>query len=264
MIAADHRSFRLRILRSGSSGNAIFVDAGSTRVLIDAGLPAETLTRDLLAFAVSASDLTAVLLTHEHEDHAKGAAALARLADVPLYANERTIAAAQLAGPRVERFVTGVPFRVGALTVDAFAVSHDAVEPVGFALACNGTKAIVATDLGAVGDDLIARARDADALVVEANYDVRLLAVSPYPWFLKNRIVGGSGHLSNDAAARAVVAAGSSGRPQAVVLVHLSEINNLTPLARDTVQWALDRDGMSHVRVYAVRPNGTSEFIAVS
>lgn len=261
MIAADRRSFRLRILRSGSSGNAIFVEAGSTRVLIDAGLPAETLTRDLLALDIAPHDLTAVLLTHEHEDHAKGAAALARIARTPLLANGPTIAAAGLSGPFVERFETGHPFRVGGLTVEAFAVSHDAVAPVGFVLASNGSRAVVATDLGAVDDELIACATGADVLILEANYDVRLLAVSPYPWFLKNRIVGGSGHLSNDAAARAVVAAGASGRPQTVVLVHLSDINNLTPLARDTVQWALERDGMSHVRVSAVRPNGTSDLI---
>lgn len=261
MIAADHRPFRLRILRSGSSGNAIFIDAASTQVLIDAGLPADTLARELLATAASPSHLAAILLTHEHDDHAKGAAALARAAGVPVYANAGTIAAAQLTGAPVERFTTGRPFRIGTLTVEAFAVSHDAVEPVGFALSWNGTKVVVATDLGEVGDEIVERAREADAVVVEANYDVRLLAVSPYPWFLKNRILGLTGHLSNDAAARAVVAAGQSGRPQTVVLVHLSEINNLTPLARDTVQWELDREGMSHVRVHAVRPNGTSDLL---
>jgi phosphoribosyl 1,2-cyclic phosphodiesterase len=261
MIAADHRPFRLRILRSGSSGNAIFLDAAGTRLLIDAGLPADTIARELTATAISPADLAAILLTHEHDDHASGAGALARLAGVPVYANEATIAAAGLTGAMVERFTTGQPFAVGALRVEAFAVSHDAAEPVGFAVGWNGTTIMVATDLGEVGDEMIERARQADVLVVEANYDLRLLAVSPYPWFLKNRIVGLTGHLSNDAAARAVVAAGTSGRPQTIVLVHLSDINNLTPLARDTVQWELDREGMSHVRVHAVRPNGTSELL---
>lgn len=259
MIAADHRSFRLRILRSGSSGNAIFIDAAGAKVLIDVGLPAETVARELAAMAVSLSELTAILLTHEHDDHAKGAAALARLAGAPVYANEGTIGATDLAGALLERFTTGRPFAVGAMRVEAFPVSHDAAEPVGFMVGWNGTSVLVATDLGEVGDEIIERAGDADVVVLEANYDLRLLAVSPYPWFLKNRILRLTGHLSNDAAARAVVAAGQSGRPQAVLLVHLSDINNLTPLARDTVRWELEREGMAHVRVHAVRPNGRSD-----
>src|SRR5205809_947075 len=164
-------SFRLRILRSGSSGNAIFLEAAGTRLIIDVGLPAEVMARERDSIP-GPSPITAILLTHEP-------------------------------------------------------------------------------------DDLLARARDADALILEANYDLRLLSVSPYPWFLKNRILSPTGHLSNDAAARAVVEVASD-RPQTVFLVHLSDINNLTPLARDTVQWALEREGIAAVRVEAVRPNGTS------
>ncbi|HEY3248158.1 MAG TPA: MBL fold metallo-hydrolase [bacterium] len=259
MIAADHRAFRLRILRSGSSGNAIFLHAAGTGVLIDAGLPEQTLSRELAATAVSFSEISAILLTHEHEDHAKGAAALAKAAGVPIYANEGTIGAAGFVGAALERFTTGRPFTVGGLTVEAFPVSHDAAEPVGFVVGWNGTRVLIATDLGEAGDEMVERARDCRIVVLEANYDLRLLSVSPYPWFLKNRILGLTGHLSNDAAARAVVASGQTGRPQAVVLVHLSDINNLTPLARDTVRWALEREGMGHVRVHAVRPNGTSD-----
>jgi phosphoribosyl 1,2-cyclic phosphodiesterase len=112
----------------------------------------------------------------------------------------------------------------------------------------------VACDLGEVTDAVADHARGADLLVIEANYDVGLLAVSPYPWFLKNRIAGPRGHLSNAAAARAAVAA-ATGRPQTVHLVHLSEVNNLAPLARDLVRAALEADGLSAVRVEAVRPN---------
>ncbi len=257
-IAATARPFRLRILRSGSSGNAILLDATDTRLLVDAGLPAEVVTTELASLAIAPEDLTAILLTHEHDDHARGAEALSRLAGVPVLANEGTIraAGALLEGAMIERFVAGRPFRVGSLTVEAFPVPHDAAEPVGFAISCDEVRVIVATDLGEVSDEVIERARTVDVLVLEANYDLRLLSVSPYPWFLKNRILSSTGHLSNDVAARAVVAA-TSGRPQTVFLVHLSDVNNLTPLARDTVQWALDREGITQVRVEAVRPNGT-------
>src|SRR3989475_7513198 len=120
----------------------------------------------------------------------------------------------------------------------------------------NRISILTATDLGGVTDEVISRARDADVLILETNYDLRLLSVSPYPWFLKNRILSPTGHLSNDAAARAVVEAASD-RLRTVFLVHLSDINNLTPLARDTVQWALEREGIAAVPLQAVRPNGT-------
>lgn len=254
--------FRLRILRSGSGGNAIFIDAGDTRLLIDAGLPAEALIREVPASSDGGSDITAILLTHEHDDHARGAGALARMMRAPVLANEGTIRAAGdlLNGAPVERFITSSPFAVGSLEVNAFLVPHDAVEPVGFVISRGDLRVIIATDLGEATDELIELARIVDLVILEANYDLRLLSVSPYPWFLKNRILSSIGHLSNDAAARVVVAAASD-RPQTVFLVHLSDINNLTPLARDTVQWALEREGVTQVRVEAVRPNGASRSI---
>jgi phosphoribosyl 1,2-cyclic phosphodiesterase len=257
-MALSH-SFRLRIIRSGSSGNAIFLEGAGTRLMVDVGLPAEVVARELAAIP-QATPLTAILLTHEHEDHAKGAGALSRLLDAPVLANEGTLSAAAgiLNGAARERFTTGVPFRVGALQVEAFPVPHDAVEPVGFVISSEEATVLIATDLGAAGDDLIGRAKRADVLILEANYDLRLLSVSPYPWFLKNRILSPTGHLSNDAAARVVVQAASD-QLQMVFLVHLSDINNLRPLARDTVQWALEREGLGTVRVEAVRPNGTTE-----
>lgn len=258
-ITRTQHPFRLRILRSGSSGNAIFIDAGDTRLIVDAGLPADAVLRELAAISVAPSEISTVLLTHEHDDHAKGAAALARLAGAPILANEGTIATAGalLSGAPVERFTTGRPFAAGSLLVEAFLVPHDAAEPVGFVISRDGRRVVIATDLGEVTEELIERARSADALVIEANYDLRLLSVSPYPWFLKNRILSPTGHLSNDAAARAVVASASD-RPQTVFLVHLSDINNLPPLARDTVVWALEREGLTQVHIEVVRPNGTS------
>lgn len=248
----------IRILRSGSSGNAIVLTSGGTAVLIDAGLAAEAILRELAA-TPGLPPLAAVLLTHEHEDHARGAAALGRALGVPLFANEGTLGAgaALLAGAGVERFATGQPFQIGALTVEPFPVPHDAVEPVGFVIAGNGMRAFLATDLGEATDEVLARAEGADVVLIEANYDLALLSVSSYPWFLKNRILSPLGHLSNDAAAQVALRAAAH-RARAVVLVHLSDINNLTPLARDTVEWALLREGHRGVRIEAVRANGAS------
>ena len=258
MAIASLAMTHIRVLRSGSSGNAIFLESGGTAILIDAGLAAEAILRELAAFPDTPLP-QAILLTHEHDDHARGAASLARALGVPVFANEGTIRAggALLAGAAVERFATGRPFHVGRLAVEAFPVPHDAVEPVGFVVTGNATRVCVATDLGEATDEVQARAADADVVLIEANYDLALLGVSPYPWFLKNRILSPTGHLSNDAAAQ-VARHAASHRARTIALVHLSDINNLTPLARDTVQWALRRDGLSAVRIEAVRANGSS------
>lgn len=246
---------RLRVLRSGSAGNAILVETGTTRFLIDAGLTAEAVLKEI-AEDGQTPRLDAILLTHEHDDHARGASAVARVTGAVVLANEPTVRAAGLqhVGASVELFRSGRSFALGSVEVTPFPLPHDAAEPVGFVISGNGVRAVIASDLGEVTDELLARARGADLFVLEANYDLGLMAVSPYPWFLKNRIVGAQGHLSNDGAARAAVAV-ATGRPQTVCLVHLSEENNLAPLARDTVRAALDAAGARSVRVEAIRPN---------
>ena len=253
--SSQHDSLRVRVLRSGSAGNALLVEAGATRFLIDAGLAAETIIRELDRDQIPRA-LAAILVTHEHDDHLKGAASLSRATDATLLLNEATLraAGAQLAGTRVHLFQTGRPFRVGPVEVTPFPLPHDAAEPVGFVLACGGVRVAVAADLGEVTDGLLEYARGADLLIIEANYDLRLMGVSAYPWFLKNRIIGVQGHLSNDGAARAAVEAAYAGT-RAVHLIHLSEVNNLAPLARDTVREALAAEGLNTVRVEVIRPN---------
>ena len=249
----------VRVLRSGSAGNAVLVEAGLTRILVDAGLPAEAILRDL-----PDGGLSAILATHEHDDHLRGAAAVARATGAVVLANEATLRAAgpQLAGAPVEVFRTGRPFAAGTVMVTAFPVPHDAAEPVGFVLAWRGARVAVACDLGEVTDPLVEHAAGADLLLVEANYDLRLMAVSAYPWFLKNRIVGAQGHLSNDGAARLAVAACHAGTRR-VALIHLSEVNNLAPLARDVVREALAAEGLGGASVEAVRPNAGGPWWAV-
>ncbi len=249
---------RVQVLRSGSGGNVILVEAGATRLLVDAGLPAENVTRLLAPMDLAPADLTAVLLTHEHDDHARGAGSLSRAAGIPVIANEPTLvhAAPFLGGARTERFITGASFRVADIEVEPFPLPHDAAEPVGFMLTAGGARVLLAYDLGDLTAPLLERLPAADLVLLEANYDPRLLGVGTYPWFLKNRIISGTGHLSNDRAAEAVLRAARGGRAQTVLLIHLSDVNNLLPLARDTVRWALEREGIRTVSVEAVRSNG--------
>jgi phosphoribosyl 1,2-cyclic phosphodiesterase len=253
----------VKVLRSGSGGNACYVELGGTRLLVDAGVPLEVITRELAPLGVTPADLDALLLTHEHDDHARGAGLVARLAAAPVLATTATLQAAARflpdgAGEPVEAEST---VRVGAVTVEAFPVPHDAADPVGFRLAGPDGVVVIAVDLGAPTGALRERVADADVLVLEANYDLRLLGVSAYPWFLKNRIIAPTGHLSNEGAAQA---ASWAPRVRAVVLTHLSEVNNLAPLARDVVLDARRYEGLPPARVEAVRPNTAGPPIALA
>lgn len=255
---------RLAVLASGSTANAILVEAGDDRVLVDAGLSVEALERALSNVGVPVHTLRAVLLTHEHEDHARGAGPLARSVGIPVFTTPAAAAAAgaTLAMAVVTPVEVARPFSVGALEIVAFPVSHDAAEPVGFSITAGGKRLVIATDLGTVDDALDPYLASADLVVLESNYDLGLLHVSGYPWFVKNRIVSGRGHLSNDEAARAL--ARTAGRRRIVCLAHLSEINNLAPLARDTVREALRWRRAPEGPVLVVPPNGRSGPITVA
>jgi phosphoribosyl 1,2-cyclic phosphodiesterase len=262
------RTLRVALLASGSAGNAALIDAGGDRVLVDAGLSADSIERALDLLGVPPRSVGAILLTHEHDDHARGAGAFGRTAGALVFANGATISAAggALGEVAVRPFETGRPFEVGPFGVTAFPVPHDAAEPVAFSIRVGGRRIVIATDLGSADETLDAHIAEADLIVLESNYDVGLLHVSAYPWFLKNRILSGRGHLSNDDAARALARASVRLHPQRsriICLAHLSEVNNLAALARDIVRDALARAGRAADSVLAVPPNGRSDPIVL-
>jgi len=275
-------ALRVTVLASGSAGNALLLECGADCVLVDAGISLDALERALDRLGLVPRDVRGVVLTHEHDDHARGAGPLSRTAGARVYATAATAAAAAqtLAGADVRPFAPGTPFVVGSFEMTAFPVPHDAVDPVGLAIAAAGRCVVVATDLGAADEILDRHLAGADLAVLESNYDLGLLHVSAYPWFLKNRILGGRGHLSNDDAARALartaVIARDAGRRRGVCLVHLSDTNNLAPLARDTVRAAIEAAAPPPAArgngspgdaggppLLAVRPNGWTERLLV-
>jgi phosphoribosyl 1,2-cyclic phosphodiesterase len=232
---------RVTVLGSGSRGNAIVVEAGGYRVLVDAGFTPRALARRLSAAHIAPESIDALLLTHEHTDHASGVAAAIARWSWPLYATSGTLSALSLPdGCTVTTLAVGAPDAIGPLEVLPIRVPHDAQEPVAlvFGEPRSGGRAAVVLDLGHVPPNLAAMLGPLDVLVIEANHDAQRLAEGPYPAMLKRRIGGTSGHLSNAQCAALVSECAAHGLGS-VVLAHLSETNNTPSLALDAVRTSL-------------------------
>lgn len=243
---------RLVPLGSGSRGNATFVELAGTRLLVDAGLSARQLSLRLAAIDVDPRSLDWVVVSHEHDDHARGAERFSRTHDVPVLCSHGTLAARDLSPACLAGWRPLEPTRgadLGSVWVEAFPVPHDAAEPVGFVLHGGGVRVGLATDLGHATPLVRERLRSCDVLLVEANHDARMLAEGPYPWHLKQRVAGRLGHLSNGETA-ALLAEVLDERCRAVVLAHLSEHNNTPHLARETVGRVLARRGLRNVAIH--------------
>jgi phosphoribosyl 1,2-cyclic phosphodiesterase len=244
-------------LGSGSSGNALLVQSGETSVLVDAGFPARLLAGRLRSLGVAPASLGAILLTHEHGDHSCGALSLACQHGIPILSDPRTIDAllrqpsreARPAGWMPERveLTVGRSARLGALEVRSFVISHDAVAPCGFTLATSAWRVGVMTDTGMVGAQAIEALRGAHLLVIEANHDKARLLDGPYPWYLKQRILGPTGHLSNEQTGEALTQMLDDG-PCWLWLAHLSRTNNTPDLARVQVSELLRSRGLKHIK----------------
>jgi phosphoribosyl 1,2-cyclic phosphodiesterase len=246
---------RIAILGSGSRGNALVVESGGRRILIDAGFSCRELERRMGAVGVAPETISALVVTHEHSDHVRGAERFARRHRVPVWATGGTLGSGAKGVPTngaghgggdgagVHRLVSGVPAEVAGFEVEPFAVPHDAREPVGLAVEDSaGRRLGLAADLGSRSRLAWARLAGVDFLVLETNHDLGLLRSGPYPWVLKQRIAGSHGHLSNEDAAGGVPELVSD-RLQWVVLYHLSQTNNSPALAADAVGEALAREG---------------------
>ncbi len=230
-------------LYSGSSGNSIFLSSGGTKLLIDAGLSAKRIIEALVSIGEDPCELSALLISHEHSDHIRGAGILSRKFNIPIYANENTWEAMSPAlGPvsLANRlyFDTGTVFEIGDICVNAFSIPHDACDPVGYNFFAQDKKITVATDIGHISLELLENLEASDLLLLESNHDVEMLRVGPYPWHLKKRIAGERGHLSNEAAGEVVAHMAEKGTKR-FLLGHLSRENNFPELAYQTVCNAL-------------------------
>ena len=243
---------QLTILGSGSSGNCAYLETPETRLLIDAGFSGQQIRKRLSTIARGPESVQGILITHEHSDHISGLVGLASRLRVPVYCNRLTREAIELQlSIRLDAriFVTGDSFAIGDVTVDTFAVPHDACDPVGFLLRTSAGNIGFLTDLGHATKLAIERVRPANVLLLEANHDVKMLQDDPRrPWSLKQRILSRHGHLSNEGAAD-VVEQIMSDQLRRLYLGHLSRECNRPELARQVIGNCLDRLGARHVSV---------------
>ena len=243
---------KLTILGSGSAGNCAYVETGEARVLVDAGLSPRQIRQRLAGIGRAPENLTAILVTHEHSDHIQGLVGIAGKLGIPVYCNRATkdeIEFQLKARLDYRLFATGGSFEIADVVVDTFTIPHDAQDPVGFLLRTAVGNLGFVTDLGHVTKLVLERIRAANALVLEANHDVKMLQDCPRrPWSLKQRILGRHGHLSNAAAAEAVQEIMSAGLRH-LYLAHLSRECNRPELAFRVVNERLQKIGATHVQL---------------
>lgn len=239
--------FEVITLGSGSAGNATLVRGSEGCFLVDAGMSARQLNDRLAACGVPISQLSGILLTHEHGDHTRSLKVLLGKTPLPVYCNALTARALQDGGltqARWQIFQNGAPFALGAFTVRPFSVPHDAADPVGFRISAEGACFGVLTDLGHATRSVFENLRGIRALLIESNYDEDLLQRdTKRPWSVKQRILSRHGHLSNTAAAG--VLAELDATLEHIILGHLSRDCNSPQLAIDHVTRSLSRTGRS-------------------
>jgi phosphoribosyl 1,2-cyclic phosphodiesterase len=237
------------VLGSGSRGNATFIKTGSVRILIDAGLSRKEIGKRLQSIGEDPDGIDAVLVTHEHNDHGAGLRTLLKELSITAYLTKGTLRGLQpetfeMNGSEIVPITAGVPFTVGDSTVTPFAVPHDANEPTAFSISCQGLRITQLTDVGHMSEAVAGYLQDADCLILESNHDLEMLRVGPYPWILKQRLMGRYGHLSNHAVGK-FIRDQYDGHASHMVLAHLSERNNHPEVARQEALRALKHRGLA-------------------
>jgi phosphoribosyl 1,2-cyclic phosphodiesterase len=235
------------------------VATANTRLLVDAGLSRKETFERLVAAGTAPESLTAILITHEHSDHVAGLPAIAKKLGIPIYCSRLTAPAITWGEyqPKLELFQAGAQFTIGDIDVASFTIPHDAVDPVGFTLRAEGIKVAIATDLGYLPDSVRVHLAGSDVLLLESNHDLEMLKVGPYPWSVKQRVMGRMGHLSNEVACGFLREA-LDFRTSTLILGHLSEHNNHPEIVRLMASQTLEERSLAP-RLVVVEPGQATE-----
>lgn len=233
---------RLCSIASGSSGNCIYTGSEHTHLLIDTGISRKRIEEGLKELDVKGEEISGILVTHEHVDHIQGLGVFSRKYEIPIYASEGTLKGIQ-SYKNIGKMPEGLyhpikadeEFEIGDILIHPFAISHDANEPCGYRMEHQGKKVAVATDLGTYDNYIVENLKGLNAILLEANHDVHMLEVGPYPYYLKQRVLGSRGHLSNELSGRLLCDI-LHNELRSVMLGHLSKENNYAELAYETVK----------------------------
>ena len=226
-------------LYSGSSGNSLFVETDNTKLLIDAGVSSKKIEKALNDIDVDPSSLDGILVTHEHSDHVQGLGTFSKKFDLPVFVNQETLDAMpkqrdKIADKNIKKFKVAEKFSIGDLDINPFSIPHDAANPCGFTILNENKKISIATDIGHMTNPILKSLEESLFIMLEANYDPEVLRCSPYPFTLKSRIAGPTGHLPNEMAGKTISHLLKSGLKNAM-LGHLSKQSNFPELAYKTV-----------------------------
>lgn len=233
---------RLCSIASGSSGNCIYAGSETTHLLVDTGISKKRIEQGLNTLDIKGEELNGILITHEHIDHIQGLGVFSRKYEIPIYATHGTIegikkckSLGKMPEGLLHEIAVDQPLELGDLAVHPFAISHDANEPSGYRIKQGDKSVAVATDIGIYDEYTVKNLKNVNALVLEANHDIHMLEVGPYPYPLKRRVMGDKGHLSNELSGRLLCDILHDDLKQ-VVLGHLSKENNYPELAYETVK----------------------------
>lgn len=233
---------RLCSIASGSSGNCTYVGSEHTHLLIDTGISKKRIEEGLSQLEIKGDELSGILITHEHSDHIQGLGVFSRKYHIPIYATKGTIEGilgskliGNISRDLFHEIKADSPFTIQDVQVNPFRISHDANEPTGYRIEHSGKAVAVATDLGMYDDYIIHQLKDVNGLLLEANHDVHMLEVGNYPYYLKQRVLGNQGHLSNELSGRLLCHI-LHDKLKHILLGHLSKDNNYEELAYETVK----------------------------
>lgn len=266
---------RVWAIASGSSGNCVYVGNGDTHLLVDAGISGKRIEQALNSIGMGADRLSGILITHEHSDHIQGIGVLARRYGIPIFGTAETLCGMLKGKTSIGRIPEGLfhevkpgePLWFGELAVQPHSISHDAANPVCYTFEAEGKKAALVTDLGMYDEHILEAVKGAEILYLESNHDVNMLLVGAYPYYLKQRILGERGHLSNDSAAKLICEV-LHPKLRHVILAHLSKENNLPELAYETVrielQAAAARRGLPMPDLFVAERDIPSKMVEVA
>lgn len=233
---------RMCSIASGSSGNCIYVGTDATHLLVDVGISCKRIVSGLHELGLDGRDIDGILITHEHADHISGLGVMSRKFGIPIYATSATLDEIRRTGSlgKIEEslyhpIVADEKITLKDIVVNPMKISHDAADPVAYRFQHGHKKMAVVTDLGTYSDYTVESLKGVEAMVLEANHDVNMLQVGPYPYYLKQRILGNKGHLSNELSGR-LLSRLLHDNLKAVCLGHLSKENNMAELAYETVR----------------------------